>query len=89
MLATHRNQSGIIFLTPEGQQQAILVSEPSGVALRFMRTDGLYTSGVSCQQGGVGLFGLTDAGRIQSEVNAIIVPGKVLLKDYAFPISVK
>lgn len=89
MLATHKDQSGIVFFTSEGQQQAFLVAEPSGVALRFMRPDGLYTSGIGCQMGGVNLVGVTASGRIQSEVNAIMVPGKMLLKDYSFPVSVE
>lgn len=87
VLTTHKDQSGIVFFTSDGQQRAFLVAEPSGVALRFMRPDGLYTSGVCCERGGVGLMGITDAGRNQTEVNAIIVPGKILLKDYTFPVS--
>jgi hypothetical protein len=89
MFATHKNQSGIVFYGPDGQLRAFLVAEPNGVALRFMRPGGLYTSGISCERGGVGLIGINDAGRNQTEVNAIIVPGRILLKDYNFPVKLE
>ena len=89
MLATYKDQSGIVFYGPDGRQQrAILVSEPARHrASRYMRPDGTYSSGICCERGGIGMLGINDAGRNQTEVNSIIVPGKMLLTDYTFPVS--
>ncbi len=87
MLASDPDQSGLIFYDATGRQACTLLVERDGAVLRFLQADGRMSSGISCERGGIGLVGIGDNGRRQTEVNAITVPGPVLLN--AKPFTVK
>jgi hypothetical protein len=87
MLATDKDQNGIVFYDANGRQNCTFVLQRDGAVLRFLEEDGRLSSGISCERGGIGLVGIGTSGRRQTEVNAIIVPGQVLLNARPFTVG--